>query len=84
MRQRLNAIGPSQKRQLYTFILEKYNEIVYSMCTMQCGRMEAKALSFDLHTVGGEHHQKSSRQVFMYVGGGWMGMNDTCYFSFNM
>ena len=27
------------------------------MCTVQCGSMEAKALSFVLHTAGSEHHQ---------------------------
>ena len=54
------------------------------MCTVQCGSMEAKALSFVLHTVGSERHQKSTRRVFTFVVGGRVGMNDTCYFLFDM
>ena len=37
------------------------------MCTVQCGSMEAKALSFVLHVVGSEHHTSSTGRVFTYV-----------------
>ena len=55
----------------------KRNEIVFSssMCTVQCGSMEAKALSFVLHVVGSEHHTSSTGRVFTYVVGGRVGMN---------
>ena len=43
---RWNTIGPSQKPQLFKGARKKCNEIVLSMCTVQCGSMEAKALSF--------------------------------------
>ena len=46
-----------------------------SVCAVPRGSMEAKALSFVLHTVGSEHHQKSTRCVFTYVVGGRVGMN---------
>ena len=55
-------------------------ESVYSMCRVQCGSMEGKALSFVLRTVGSKHHQKSARRVFTYVVGRRVGMNDTCHF----
>ena len=54
------------------------------MCTVQCGSMEAKALSFVLHVVGSEHHTSSTGRVFTYVVGGRVGMNDTCYFTLDM
>ena len=54
------------------------------MRTVQCGCVEAKAVSSVLHTVGSEHHQKSNRRVFAHVAGGRVGMNDTDYFSFDM
>ena len=54
---RCNTIGPSQKRQPFNFIQEKFNEIFFGMCTVQCGSMEAKALSLVLRTAGSEHRQ---------------------------
>ena len=33
------------------------NEIVFGMCSVERGSMEAKALSFVLQTAGSEHHQ---------------------------
>ena len=63
---------------------EKCNKIVLSMCTAQCGSMEAKALSFVLRAAGREHHQSSTRRVFTYVVGGRVGMNDACYFTLDM
>ena len=48
------------------------------------GSMEAKALSFVLHTAGTENYQSSTICVFTYVVEGRAGMNDTCYFSFDM
>ena len=57
---------------------------VLSMCTAQCGSMEAKALSFVLCAAGSEHHMSSTRRVFTYVVGGRVGMNDTCYFTLDM
>ena len=38
---------------------EGTHEVVFSssMCTVQCGSMEAKALSLVLHAVGSEHQQ---------------------------
>ncbi len=62
---RWNTIGPYQKRQPFNFIREKCIELVYGMCTVQCGSMEANAPSLVLHTVG-IHHQ-SARRVFTYV-----------------
>ena len=67
-----------------TAVLEKRNEIVFSMCSVQCGSMEAKALSFVLRTPHCEHHHLSTRRAFMYVVGGLVGINDTCYFLFDM
>ena len=81
---RWNTIGPSQKRQPFKGARKKCNEIVLSMCTAQCGSMEAKALSFVLRAAGSEHHQSSTRRVFTYVVGGRVGMNDTCYFTLDM
>ena len=78
---RWNMIGPSQKRQPFKFIRKKCNEIVLSMCTAQCGTMEAKALSFILHAAGSEHHRSSTRREFTYVVGRRVGMNDTCSIS---
>ena len=76
---------PPQKRQPLNFIREQFNEIVFSMCTVQCGCMEAKTFNFGLHTTCSEHHQSlSTRRVFTYVVGGRVGMNDTCYFSLDM
>ena len=54
------------------------------MCAVQCGSIEAKALSFVLHTAGSEHHQSSTRHKFTYVMGGRVGMNDTCYFTLDV
>ena len=34
---------------------------------MQCGSMEAKALSFVLHTAGNEHHHYIVNQARVYV-----------------
>ena len=31
-----------------------------------------------------EHHKSSTRRVFTYVVGGRVGMNDTCYFTFDL
>ena len=78
---RWNMIGPSQKRQPFKGTRKTCNEIVLSMCTVQCGSMEAKALSFDLRAAGSEHHKSSTRRVFTYVVVGRVGMNDTCYFT---
>ena len=80
---RSNTIGPSQKRQPFKGTRRKCNEIVLSMCTAQCGSMEAKALSFVLRAAGSEHHM-STRRVFTYVVGGRVGMNDTCYYTLDM
>ena len=68
---RLKTIG-----QPLNFIRKKCNEIA-----VQCGGMEAKALSCVLQTAGSEHHQYSTKRVFTYVVGGQVKMNDTCYFS---
>ena len=46
---------------------------------MQCGNMEAKTLSFVLHTAGCEHHHLSTRRMLTYVVGGRVGMNDACH-----
>ena len=81
---RSNTIGPSQKRQPFKGTRRKCNEIVLSMCTAQCGSMEAKALSFVLRAAGSEHHMSSTRRVFTYVMGGRVGMNDTCYYTLDM
>ena len=81
---RWNTIGPSQKRRPFKGTRKKCNEIVLSMCTAQCGSMEAKALSFVLRAAGSEHHMSSTRRVFTYVVGGRVGMNDTCYFTLDM
>ena len=42
---RWNTIGPSQNRQPFNYVGDKCNEIVFSMCSVQCGSMEAKPLS---------------------------------------
>ena len=59
-------------------------QIVLSMCTAQCGSMEAKALNFVLRAASSEHYKSSTRRVFTYVVGGRVGMNDTCYFTLDM
>ena len=41
-------------------------------------------ISFVLHTAGCEHHHLSTRRMFTYVVGVRVGLNDTCYFSFDM
>ena len=81
---RWSTIGPSQKPQPFKGVREKCNEIALSMCTAQCGSMEAKALSFVLRAASSEHYQSSTRRVFTYVVGGRVGMNDTCYFTLDM
>ena len=72
---RWNTIGPSQKRQPFKGARKKCDEIVLSMCTAQCGSMEAKALSFVLRAAGSEHHQSSTRRV-LYVCSGRAGGNE--------
>ena len=59
------------------YVREECHEIVFGMCSVQCGSMEAKALSHVLHTAGCEHHHLSTKRMFVYVyirmswGGGW-------------
>ena len=68
---RWNMIGPSQKRQPFKGARKKCNEIVLSMCTAQCGSMEAKALSFVLHAAS-----PVVNQARVYVCSGRAGGNE--------
>ena len=81
---RWNTIGPSQKPQPFKGAREKCNEIALSMCTAQCGSMEAKAWSFVLRAARSERYKSSTSRVFTYVVGGRVGMNDTCYFTLDV
>ena len=59
MRHTLKRDRAVPKRQPFNFIGKKRNGIIFSssVCAVQCGRVEGKALSFVLHTAGSEHHQ---------------------------
>ena len=46
--------------------------------------MEATALSFVFRAAGTEHDHYTTSRVFTCVVGGRVGMNDTCYFTFDM